>query len=307
MGAAADWTIECHVGEIERTIKMERAAIDSDVSVDHATSRTHAGFRAEPMSKERRDSHKPHGGDAQPHVTEMRAEIARTGNAAGAVALPAPGTLPEVVPEAERYGRQHGLFARGVKRTIDLVGASLLVLIMAPVWLTIALLIKIDSPGPILFRQRRIGRDGEPFAMLKFRTMIDGADDHKASLLHLNEAADGLFKINGDPRVTRIGRWLRATSLDELPQLIHVITGRMSLVGPRPLVPEEDARITGDQRRRLQMRPGMTGAWQVAGASAIPIHEMVVLDGTYVDDWSLWLDVKLLAQTAGHVIRRKGL
>jgi lipopolysaccharide/colanic/teichoic acid biosynthesis glycosyltransferase len=255
------------------------------------------------MNSERRESHS----DAQPRMTEMRAEIGKPGNGAGAIALPAPGTLPEVVSEAEHYGRQHGLFARSVKRTIDLVGAALLVLVLAPVWLMIALLIKIDSPGPILFRQRRIGRDGEPFAMLKFRTMIDGADDHKASLLHLNEAADGLFKINGDPRVTRIGRWLRATSLDELPQLIHVITGRMSLVGPRPLVPEEDARITGAQRRRLQMRPGMTGAWQVAGASAVPIHEMVILDGTYVDDWSLWLDVKLLAQTAGHVIRRKGL
>jgi lipopolysaccharide/colanic/teichoic acid biosynthesis glycosyltransferase len=237
----------------------------------------------------------------------MTHQITSDANGAAAIVLPAPGTLADAAPEAEHFKRKHGLFARGLKRTIDLIGALLLVVVLAPVWLMIALLIKADSPGPILFRQRRIGREGKAFSMLKFRTMIDGADNHKASLLHLNEAADGLFKINGDPRVTRVGRWLRATSLDELPQLLHVVSGRMSLVGPRPLVPEEDARITGGQRRRLQMRPGMTGAWQVAGASSIPINEMVVLDGTYVDDWSLWLDAKLLAQTAGHVIRRKGL
>jgi lipopolysaccharide/colanic/teichoic acid biosynthesis glycosyltransferase len=171
----------------------------------------------------------------------------------------------------------------------------------------IALLIKIDAPGPILFRQRRIGRDGEAFSMLKFRTMVDGADEQKAQLLHLNEAAEGLFKINGDPRVTGIGRWLRGTSLDELPQLLHVVTGKMSLVGPRPLVPEEDALITGQNRRRLEMRPGMTGVWQVNGASTVPIHEMVVLDRGYREDWSLLLDAKLLLRTASHVILRRSL
>src|SRR5262249_42606359 len=145
------------------------------------------------------------------------------------------------------------------------------------------------------------------FSMLKFRTMVDGADEQKTALLHLNEAADGLFKIDGDPRVTQVGRWLRATSLDELPQLLHVVTGKMSLVGPRPLVPEEDAQITGAMRRRLQMRPGMTGVWQVNGASAIPIQEMVELDGGYVDDWSLWLDAKLLLVTAEHVVMRRSM
>ena len=143
--------------------------------------------------------------------------------------------------------------------------------------------------------------------MLKFRTMVDGADEQKAQLWHLNEAAEGLFKINGDPRVTRVGGWLRGTSLDELPQLIHVVTGKMSLVGPRPLVPDEDARILGANRRRLQMRPGMTGVWQVNGASSIPIHEMVKLDAGYVDNWSLWLDTKLLAVTAAHVVMRKSM
>jgi lipopolysaccharide/colanic/teichoic acid biosynthesis glycosyltransferase len=137
--------------------------------------------------------------------------------------------------------------------------------------------------------------------------MVDGADSHKPRLLHLNDAAEGLFKISVDPRLTRVGRWLRTTSLDELPQLLNVVTGTMSLVGPRPLVPEEDARITGDHRHRLQMRPGMTGIWQVEGASSIPLQRMALLDGDYIDQWSPWLDVTLIARTAGHVVRRKGI
>jgi lipopolysaccharide/colanic/teichoic acid biosynthesis glycosyltransferase len=200
-----------------------------------------------------------------------------------------------------------GVPSRLAKRAFDLIGAFLLTIALAPAWIAIALLIKADSPGPILFRQRRVGRDGRSFGMLKFRTMVDGADARKPALLHLNQAADGLFKIYDDPRVTRIGRWLRTTSLDELPQILHVLTGKMSLVGPRPLVPEEDAQINGAHRRRLAMRPGMTGPWQVAGASSVPIHEMVDLDCSYLENWSLWLDVKLLARTAGLVVARRGL
>jgi lipopolysaccharide/colanic/teichoic acid biosynthesis glycosyltransferase len=200
-----------------------------------------------------------------------------------------------------------GALAHGVKRCVDLIGAVLAIVLLAPLWLMIAILIKADSPGPVLFRQRRIGRGGQPFSMLKFRTMVDGADAHKPALLHLNQAGEGLFKIQDDPRITRIGRWLRTTCLDELPQLIHVITGKMSLVGPRPLVPEEDARIRGMYRDRLMVRPGMTGPWQVEGASAIPIHEMVLLDRYYLEAWSLWLDLKLLAKTAGLVVARRGL
>jgi lipopolysaccharide/colanic/teichoic acid biosynthesis glycosyltransferase len=226
---------------------------------------------------------------------------------AAAIAAPRPGAIAELPSRGERYEHNHGLLARSIKRAFDLVGSLILVAILAPAWLAIALLIRADSPGPILFRQRRIGRDGRAFSMIKFRTMVDGADAHKPALLHLNGAAEGLFKIDGDPRVTRVGRWLRATSFDELPQLLHVITGRMSLVGPRPLVPEEDVRIIGSQRRRLSMRPGMTGVWQVGGASAIPIREMVRLDADYVDNWSPWLDIKLLAVTAAHVLLRRGL
>ena len=136
--------------------------------------------------------------------------------------------------------------------------------------------------------------------------MVDGADTRKPALLHMNEAAEGLFKISSDPRLTRVGRWLRRTSLDELPQLLDVISGRMSLVGPRPLVPQEDALITGSHRGRLSMRPGMTGVWQVNGASTIPIKEMVELDRDYIKRWSIWLDLKLLLRTASHVVHRRG-
>jgi lipopolysaccharide/colanic/teichoic acid biosynthesis glycosyltransferase len=226
--------------------------------------------------------------------------------AAGAAVLRRP-SLPGRAPAENLRAPAHGTFAKVAKRAIDLVGSLLLIAILSPLLVVIGLLIKMDSPGPILFRQRRIGRADEPFSMLKFRTMVDGADEQKAMLRHLNEAAEGLFKIDGDPRVTRVGRWLRVTSLDELPQLLHVVTGSMSLVGPRPLVPEEDALITGSNRRRLEMRPGMTGVWQINGASSIPINEMVVLDRGYLEDWSLWLDCRLLLRTAWHVVLRKSL
>jgi lipopolysaccharide/colanic/teichoic acid biosynthesis glycosyltransferase len=196
--------------------------------------------------------------------------------------------------------------ATAAKRVVDIALSALLLAIGAPLFLLFALLIKADSPGPVLFRQPRVGRHGEVFGMLKFRTMTRDAESRKLALLELNEAPDGLFKISADPRVTRIGRFLRTTSLDELPQLLHVLTGRMSLVGPRPLVPEEDALIDGGNRQRLEMRPGMTGPWQVAGASRIPIREMVVLDREYVAGWSVLGDLGLLVRTAPHVLRRRG-
>jgi lipopolysaccharide/colanic/teichoic acid biosynthesis glycosyltransferase len=169
-----------------------------------------------------------------------------------------------------------------------------------------AVAIKLDSRGPVLFRQPRIGRHGKPFEMFKFRTMIPEADQRKDELRHLNEA-NGLFKILNDPRITRIGALLRRTSLDELPQLWDLIRGEMSLVGPRPLVLEEDARIAGWQRRRLDLTPGMTGHWQILGSARIPLDEMVKLDYLYVTNWSLWLDVKILLRTVPHVVARRGM
>ena len=215
-------------------------------------------------------------------------------------------SIGKVRTELERLGQPRSRTERAVKRAVDLIGATVLLIVLAPVWLTIALLIMMDSPGPILFRQWRVGQYGVPFRMFKFRTMVEGAEARKPALLHMNEAAEGLFKINGDPRLTRVGQWLRRTSLDELPQLLDVISGRMSLVGPRPLVPEEDALIAGSHRGRLSMRPGMTGVWQVNGASAIPIREMVELDRDYIKRWSIWLDIKLLLRTASHVVDRRG-
>jgi lipopolysaccharide/colanic/teichoic acid biosynthesis glycosyltransferase len=159
----------------------------------------------------------------------------------------------------------------------------------------------------VFFRQLRVGRHGKRFHMLKFRTMVDGADALKESLRDRNEAKEGLFKIAEDPRVTRVGRWLRKTALDELPQLLNVYKGEMSLVGPRPLVVEEDQRVEGWHRRRLELMPGMTGPWQILGPSRVPLKEMVAIDYLYVANWSLWTDVKILLRTVPHVLGRRGL
>jgi exopolysaccharide biosynthesis polyprenyl glycosylphosphotransferase len=193
-----------------------------------------------------------------------------------------------------------------LKRTLDVVSAAAALIVFAPLLLLIALAIKLTSAGPVLFRQSRVGRSGERFDMLKFRTMYDGAHSERAALLHRNET-DGLFKLSADPRVTPVGRFLRRCSLDELPQFINVLRGEMSLVGPRPLIDEEDARIEGWFRRRLDMTPGMTGAWQVLGSTRVPLRDMVTIDYLYRANWSLWLDVKILLRTVPHVLRRQGL
>jgi exopolysaccharide biosynthesis polyprenyl glycosylphosphotransferase len=193
-----------------------------------------------------------------------------------------------------------------IKRGFDLTTASLAVVALAPFMAAIAIAIKLGSPGPALFRQLRAGRNGKPFLMLKFRTMLNGADERKDELRHLNEA-EGIFKIADDPRITPTGRWLRRTYLDELPQLLNVIRGQMSLVGPRPLPLDEDEKIHGWHRERLQVRPGMTGHWQVLGSARIPAEEMVKLDYLYVANWSVWNDVKLLLRTVPVAVRRRGL
>ncbi len=167
-------------------------------------------------------------------------------------------------------------------------------------------MIKLDSRGPVFFRQRRIGGRGDLFLMLKFRSMVKDADAIKGELRDRNEVDGGLFKITNDPRITRVGRFLRRTSLDELPQLLNVLGGSMSLVGPRPLVQDEDALIEGWQRRRLAVKPGMTGMWQIFGSSRIPMNEMVKIDYLYGANWSVWLDLKILLRTVPYVLRRRG-
>jgi exopolysaccharide biosynthesis polyprenyl glycosylphosphotransferase len=196
--------------------------------------------------------------------------------------------------------------SRVLKRAFDVVATSIGLVIVGPVLAAIALAVRLDSNGPIFFRQVRVGRDGEHFRIFKFRSMVADADGQKDALRALNEAGDGLFKIADDPRVTRVGRFLRHTSLDELPQVFNVLRGEMSLVGPRPLVVDEDAQVLGMDRSRLHLTPGMTGPWQVLG-SRVPIQEMVGIDYLYVANWSLWLDLKLLLRTARHVVRGRNL
>jgi exopolysaccharide biosynthesis polyprenyl glycosylphosphotransferase len=203
-----------------------------------------------------------------------------------------------------RFGLTRSSWA--VKRGMDLMGSVFALTLLAPVLAAIAAAIKLDSRGPVFFRQQRVGRDGRLFEMLKFRTMVRDADRMKGELEQRNEA-EGLFKIADDPRATRVGRWLRRTSLDELPQLLNVLRGEMSLVGPRPLVLEDDQRVEGWYRRRLHLTPGMTGRWQVLGSARIPLGEMVKLDYLYVANWSLWGDVKILLRTVGFVFARRGL
>jgi len=195
---------------------------------------------------------------------------------------------------------------RVVKEIFDRAGAILLIAVLSPVLLAIALLIKQGSPGPVLFRQVRVGRGGRDFVIYKFRTMYLDAEARLAELRHLNEYDGVLFKMRNDPRVTPIGRWLRRYSLDELPQLFNVVLGSMSLVGPRPPLPEEVAAYPDDARRRLAVKPGMTGLWQVSGRSDLPWEEAVRLDLRYVENWSLSLDLVIMLRTMTAVSRGAG-
>jgi lipopolysaccharide/colanic/teichoic acid biosynthesis glycosyltransferase len=194
-----------------------------------------------------------------------------------------------------------------VKRAFDVVWASVGLLAVSPVMLLAAIAIKLDSRGPVFFRQRRVGRHGKHFQIFKFRTMVADAEAQKDSLRDRNEAQEGLFKILDDPRVTRVGRLLRKTALDEVPQLLNILKGEMSLVGPRPLIVEEDTRIQGWHRRRLELTPGMTGPWQILGPARVPLAEMVAMDYLYVANWSLWNDMKILLRTVAYVVGCRGL
>ncbi len=205
--------------------------------------------------------------------------------------------------------RQYGLSksSAALKRAMDISGSLLGILVLSPLMMLLAVAVKLGSPGPALFHQVRIGRRGRRFEMLKFRTMVDDAEQIKDRLREHNEAEGGLFKITNDPRITRVGRFLRRTSLDELPQLLNVLRGDMSLVGPRPLIVDEDVLIEGWERRRLTVKPGMTGLWQIFGSSRIPMPEMVKIDYLYGANWSIWLDIKILLRTVPYMLRRRGL
>lgn len=194
-----------------------------------------------------------------------------------------------------------------VKAVLDRVVAGALLILLAPLFLALALLIRCSSTGPAFYRQTRIGRDGTPFRMTKFRSMYVGAHEQRHLLVASNDVSDGLlFKVRADPRVTAIGSFLRRTSLDELPQLIQVLTGHMSLVGPRPPLPEEVARYGADVRRRLVVKPGMTGLWQVSGRSDLAWADAVRLDLNYIENWSLGLDLSVLLKTPRAVLTARG-
>jgi exopolysaccharide biosynthesis polyprenyl glycosylphosphotransferase len=198
-----------------------------------------------------------------------------------------------------------GRSSRVIKRGMDIAGSLVLLVACAPLLAASAWAIKLDSPGPVFFRQRRVGQGGRRFFVLKFRTMVDGADELVEGLLGESRDPDWLL-LESDPRVTRVGRILRRASLDELPQAWNVLKGEMSLVGPRPLIESEDRKIHGWGRSRIDLTPGMTGLWQVLGRTNIPFSEMVTLDYLYVTNWSLWQDVRLLLSTVPVLLTRRG-
>lgn len=195
-------------------------------------------------------------------------------------------------------------WSRTLKRLLDVIVAGTALVVLSPMLAAIALAIKLSSRGTVVFRQTRVGRDGRPFQMMKFRTMVAGAEERRHELFEHNEAAP-LFKIANDPRATSVGRFLRRQSLDELPQLINVLRGDMSMVGPRPLVADEDELFSGWQRHRNQVAPGITGPWQVLGSTRVPWDDMVTLDYLYGANWSLWLDVKIMLRTIPAVMSQR--
>ena len=194
-----------------------------------------------------------------------------------------------------------------VKRLVDVIGSLSLLALCSPLMLLVAVLIRLTSPGPVLFRQKRLGLNKRPFDICKFRTMVPDAEKKIAQLEHLNEVSGPVFKIRKDPRITSLGKVLRKTSIDELPQLFNVLKGEMSLVGPRPLPIRDYQGFSEDwQRRRFSVRPGITCLWQIAGRSSIPFEKWMQLDLQYIDKWSLWLDLEILARTIPAVLKGSG-
>jgi lipopolysaccharide/colanic/teichoic acid biosynthesis glycosyltransferase len=225
-------------------------------------------------------------------------------------AAPAPSTVPEGV--APVSSRQCG-WPAGVKRAVDVVGALGLGILSAPLWLATAVAVRLDSPGPVLYRAERVGRDGRTFTEFKFRSMIHGGDDaihRQAVVAAMQGRSDGgptnALKFGHDPRVTRVGRVIRRWSIDELPQLLNVVRGEMSLVGPRPEVPYAVEHYQPWHHRRFAVTPGITGLWQVSGRSTLTQLEMLELDVRYADTWSLGADLRILVATVGLVARRVG-
>jgi exopolysaccharide biosynthesis polyprenyl glycosylphosphotransferase len=193
-----------------------------------------------------------------------------------------------------------------LKRLFDLIASAIAIVLCVPLWIIIPILIRRDSPGPAFYVQERVGKNGRLFPMYKFRSMVEGADKMQSRVMHLNEMDGPVFKIKADPRLTRIGKFLRRTSLDELPQLLNVFNGSMSLVGPRPPILSEVSQYRPWQRKRLSVTPGLTCLWQVTGRNEVKFDEWMKLDMQYIENWSLGLDAKILLRTVKAVIDRRG-
>jgi exopolysaccharide biosynthesis polyprenyl glycosylphosphotransferase len=193
-----------------------------------------------------------------------------------------------------------------LKRAFDILVSATLIVLATPVWAVIALGVKLDSPGPVFYRDRRVGLAESEFGMFKFRSMYTDAASRQDALEIENEASGPLFKIKNDPRVTRIGRILRRYSIDELPQLLNVLRGEMSLVGPRPLPLRDYVQLEDWHRKRYLVLPGMTGLWQVSGRIDLSFDDLVRLDFYYLENWSIWLDISILAKTLPAVAARRG-
>ena len=217
-----------------------------------------------------------------------------------ASATVAPAVLPFETPASQ------GLYLRSAKRLTDVVGSILALVLLAPVIALLALIVRATSRGPVFYRSTRIGRGGQPFTFYKLRSMVKDADLKRHHLTHLNEADGPVFKIERDPRITPIGRFMRSTSLDEVPQFWNVLKGDMSLVGPRPPIPQEVAQYEPWQLRRLDVRPGLTCLWQISGRSRIGFQEWMRLDLEYIRHRSLRLDAKILLRTIPAVLSREG-
>ncbi len=207
--------------------------------------------------------------------------------------------------DVERLNHQY--IYRAVKRLFDVVASAVGVVVISPLLLVIAICIKVDDPhGPVFYTQTRVGKDGKEFKIIKFRSMVSNADELLSKLKDQNEVNGAMFKMRDDPRITRVGRVIRKYSLDELPQLINVVTGSMSIVGPRPPLTSEVAQYTDYDRQRLLVTPGATGMWQVGGRNDVDFDEMVHLDLTYIQNRSVWLDLKIMFETVKVMIKPNG-